>query len=67
MKLAGLVLVVAGLAGLTIRIILYQYPDVAGTIEGSLLTPLSNLTIAAGVALLALHVVYRVLRRVMHL
>ena len=67
MKLAGLVLVVAGLAGLTIRIILYQYPDVGGTVEGSLLTPLSNLTIAAGVMLLALHLVYRVLRHVMHL
>ncbi|WP_180898304.1 hypothetical protein [Martelella soudanensis] len=66
MKLAGLVLVVVGLAGLTIRIILYNYRDVAGTIEGSLLTPLAHLAIAAGAALLALHFVYRVLRHVLH-
>lgn len=66
MKLAGLVLVVVGLAGLTIRIILYNYRDVAGTIEGSLLSPLSHLTIAMGAALLALHLAYRVLRHVLH-
>ncbi|MGV0909757.1 hypothetical protein [Martelella sp. FOR1707] len=66
MKLAGLVLVVVGLAGLTIRILLYQYPDVAGTIEGSLLSPLSHLVLAAGAALLAVHLLYRVLRHVMH-
>ena len=66
MKLAGLVLVVAGLAGLTIRAILSGYRDVAGTIEGSLLSPLSHVVIAAGATLIALHLVYRVLRHVLH-
>ncbi|WP_174802341.1 hypothetical protein [Martelella limonii] len=66
MKLAGLVLVVVGLAGLTIRLLFSSYRDVAGTIEGSLLTPLSHLVIVAGAMLLALHLAFRVLRHVMH-
>ena len=66
MRLAGLVLVVVGLAGLTIRIVFYHYRDVADTIEGSLLTPLSHLVLVVGAALLALHIVYRLLRYVIH-
>ncbi len=59
MKLAGLVLVVIGLATLTIRFGLYHYRDVAGAIEGSLLTPLAHLALLAGILLLALHLVLR--------
>ncbi|MBB4122862.1 hypothetical protein [Martelella radicis] len=64
MKLAGLVLVVIGLATLTIRFSLYHYRDVAGDIEGSLLTPLAHLALLVGALLLALHLVLRFVRHV---
>ncbi|AMM83047.1 hypothetical protein [Martelella sp. AD-3] len=64
MKLAGLVLVVIGLATLTFRFGLYHYGDVAGDIEGSLLTPLAQLALLVGALLLALHLVLRFVRHV---
>ncbi|MET3600120.1 hypothetical protein [Martelella mangrovi] len=64
MKLAGLVLVVIGLATLTIRFGLYHYRDVAGDIEGSLLTPLAHVILLFGAMFLALHLVLRLVQHV---
>ena len=64
MKIAGLVLVVIGFATWTIHGCLLYRGDVAGTIQESLLVPLTHVVLVMGGMLLVLHVVYRVVRGV---
>ncbi|AJY44766.1 hypothetical protein [Martelella endophytica] len=66
MKIAGLVLVVIGFATWTIHVCLLERGDVAGTIQESLLVPLTHIVLVVGGTLLVLHLVYRVVRSVFH-
>jgi len=64
MKIAGLIMVVAGLAAWTFNICFYSHTGATGMLQESLLFPLSRLALASGIGLLVLHFIYHAVLRV---
>ncbi|TPW27466.1 DUF3955 domain-containing protein [Martelella alba] len=66
MKMAGLVLVVVGLAAWTINVCFFDYVDTVDMLQNSMFVPVSRLAILMGLGLLALHAAVRFLWRVIN-
>ncbi|TCT41106.1 DUF3955 domain-containing protein [Martelella mediterranea] len=64
MKIAGLIMVVVGVAAWTFNACFYAHTSASGMLQESLLFPLSRLAVVSGLVLLLLHVVYHALLRV---
>ncbi|WP_176082914.1 hypothetical protein [Martelella sp. HB161492] len=66
MKMAGLALVVVGLAAWTINVCFFGYVDTVDLLQNSMFIPVSRLAILIGLGLLALHAAVQLLRRVIN-